>query len=801
MDNKNILFVTAFKDINRKNFKAYSRNNYEYFSHFLNLANSIKYNLVCYISEFDKEFFKNINFPDNIIFENINKLENYFKKYNEQNSRIMKTEKYQKLIPHSRKLNPEHCEPEYNTIMYMKIECLKQSKDKYPNYNFYSWIDFGCCRENYCFKIPINMELCGDKPYSFALPTDIDFEILENKITFHSFNKPDFNIKIHEYDMLKTDQIFFDGSQFIVDRNLLDKFYDLWNEKLNYWGEINITDDDQNLVLQLYYDNPSMFNLIISDEWYSLYYYIRLKKKIKVTNPLLESVGFGENYKMLIYSMVFAELNDLEFYYTPFKIMEHVSKYEIILLENMINLSELKVVSDSENIQPLNQFKLLSFFEKNINKFSSSKSLELLKTKFQEYNKDPFDKNFMNICIHIRRMNDTDKNRLGDNKDIILAGMDVPNELYIDTINQFENAFAQNIEKCKFHIYSQGDEKNFEIFKKDNVILHLNEDLSKTFTEMVYADILITAPSSLSYTAGMLSKNTVYYIKHCNKPLTNWNIVQGYESSKIRFEYILPINGILTPGIYNPETEIFKYNSIPTLPPPPPSLNNDEYLILFDTIWKYTQSFLYNEIKPLIIGGGCNKGEVFINKMQNYFPYAEVHTFEPCLESFEFSKNRIINTSFNINIYNYGISDKNEEGILNISTSSNTNSMYSVNEDYINITDKHTDKNETIKLITLDYFYKYILKQDKDIDLLYLNIEGHELNALKGATGILNKIKIIWLEVNFIELWKGCAMFKEVDKFMIEHNFYLSMHSKRNWFRWSQNQCIVVYINRKYYYP
>ena len=86
---------------------------------------------------------------------------------------------------------------------------------------------------------------------------------------------------------------------------------------------------------------------------------------------------------------------------------------------------------------------------------------------------------------------------------------------------------------------------------------------------MVYADILITAPSSLSYTAGMLSKNTVYYIKHCNKPLTNWNIVQDYESSKIRFAYFLPINGILTPGIYNPETEIFEYNSIPTLPPPP----------------------------------------------------------------------------------------------------------------------------------------------------------------------------------------------------------------------------------------
>lgn len=60
---------------------------------------------------------------------------------------------------------------------------------------------------------------------------------------------------------------------------------------------------------------------------------------------------------------------------------------------------------------------------------------------------------------------------------------------------------------------------------------------------MVYADILVVSPSSLSYVAGILSNNTIYYINHCNPPLPSWNIIQGYNSERMyhKFTYNQPI--------------------------------------------------------------------------------------------------------------------------------------------------------------------------------------------------------------------------------------------------------------------
>lgn len=76
----------------------------------------------------------------------------------------------------------------------------------------------------------------------------------------------------------------------------------------------------------------------------------------------------------------------------------------------------------------------------------------------------------------------------------------------------------------------------FDVYKsidENSIILHIDEPLDKTFVEMVYADILFMAPSALSYTAGILSDNTIYYIPYNCQPLSHWNIVEGYSSSKV----------------------------------------------------------------------------------------------------------------------------------------------------------------------------------------------------------------------------------------------------------------------------
>lgn len=255
----NILFITAFKDINRGKYKHYTRTNDTYFDYFFNLANTIQYNLIIYVENYIKEILlSRYRFRENIIFMNLNTVDTFYRRYNEINKIIINSKFYQDKIPESRKNNPEHCHAEYNSITNSKSNFLKNTKKYYPNYEFYAWVDFGCVRN------------------SSTIPYSINLLKLTKQITFHCFQKP--LVKRHEYDMLSTWDIYFDGSQIIIHTSLIDLFDFLCNEKLKKWCELIVTDDDQNLVLQIYYDHPELFNLIINDKWYSLFNSLAIKK-------------------------------------------------------------------------------------------------------------------------------------------------------------------------------------------------------------------------------------------------------------------------------------------------------------------------------------------------------------------------------------------------------------------------------------------------------------------------------------------------------------------------------------------
>lgn len=78
---------------------------------------------------------------------------------------------------------------------HSKINYVKYTKDIFPNYEYYSWIDFGCIKND---------------EYILSLPKNINFN--------------------------------------------------------------NLCDDDQNVVLQIYYDNPDLFDLKYSNNiWFSLF--------------------------------------------------------------------------------------------------------------------------------------------------------------------------------------------------------------------------------------------------------------------------------------------------------------------------------------------------------------------------------------------------------------------------------------------------------------------------------------------------------------------------------------------------
>jgi len=273
-----------------------------------------------------------------------------------------------------------------------------------------------------------------------------------------------------------------------------------------------------------------------------------------VTNPNKLNDGFGENLKLLMLSVMYAEFNDCKFVYSPFKQMEgnyshdpEFSKKKEILVNFIHNFENV----GDEPHHVLETFELLRFFHLNVEQCSKSKSLQVMRLLFRAGKPNPFDDSYKNIAIHIRRMNKDDYNRTGGNTMSTLPGTDTPNELYLGLIQQLRASYSN----AKFHIYSQGQSADFNVFNNEYTVLHINEPLEDTFTQMVLADILVAAPSALSYTAAFLSVNTIYYIEFCNLPFPNWNIVTGYKSSRSKHEFLIPM---LTPVYYDPYTDQFQ---------------------------------------------------------------------------------------------------------------------------------------------------------------------------------------------------------------------------------------------------
>jgi len=251
-----------------------------------------------------------------------------------------------------------------------------------------------------------------------------------------------------------------------------------------------------------------------------------------ITNNTLVHDGFGENVKIVLYTMMYAEFHGMQFVYTPFKHLEHNDENDPDFLakkEKVLGFIHYFPLSNGTELI-LNHLKAISFFTKNTKWCENCASLRHARDIVHE----SIQKNISQTrrcAIHIRRMNHDDKKRVTSETDV-LPGMDVPLFVYQEVMNKL----LQIDPTITFHIYSQGDISSFTELG-DCVIFHLNESIEDTFIGMVTADILVMAPSAFSYVSGMFSRSpTILYIRHYSSPLPSWMEIQGYQSTRMAYE-------------------------------------------------------------------------------------------------------------------------------------------------------------------------------------------------------------------------------------------------------------------------
>lgn len=170
--------------------------------------------------------------------------------------------------------------------------------------------------------------------------------------------------------------------------------------------------------------------------------------------------------------------------------------------------------------------------------------------------------------------------------------------------------------------------------------------------------------------------------------------------------------------------------------------------------------------KLVIFDVGASVGPI-VRKYKELFPQSHIHAFEPLPDFFEqlieYTKPLSADVSYN----NYGL----YSSIGNVTfynTESEVSSSILPPNNSGTWVDNHIveSKKLTIKTNTLD---NYCAENNLDhIDILKMDIQGSELEVLKGAENLLmkKKIELIYCEIWFIQSYKNQPMFGEIAAYL-----------------------------------
>ncbi len=196
------------------------------------------------------------------------------------------------------------------------------------------------------------------------------------------------------------------------------------------------------------------------------------------------------------------------------------------------------------------------------------------------------------------------------------------------------------------------------------------------------------------------------------------------------------------------------------------------------TIFKSDQAI--NQIKPylsrnpIIIEAGAFDGRD-TQRLAQAWPEGTVHAFEPVPELFERLKKNTAHLP-NVRCYQLALSDKEGVATFYVSEkphkpgiSSQAGSLRKPKE-RLSRSPIHFPYTIEVETITLAMWAQ--IHTISHVDFLWLDMQGHELNALKSADFLLSSISVIYTEVGFIEAYEQQPSLETVKKWALEHGFH-----------------------------
>lgn len=195
-----------------------------------------------------------------------------------------------------------------------------------------------------------------------------------------------------------------------------------------------------------------------------------------------------------------------------------------------------------------------------------------------------------------------------------------------------------------------------------------------------------------------------------------------------------------------------------------------------------TSYFVVNDVKLILDIGACDGLDSI--KYAKLFPKSEVFSFEPLLTNFELINRNIDRYQIqNIIPINLALSNIKGEATFYVSSGRPDEISEEIDWDFGNKSSSLLEPNKTKEIHPWLRFQEKIVVQTetlenflnekniKIVDFLHMDVQGAELMVLQGAGKFISKIKMIWLEVENIELYKNQPLASDVEHFLLKNGF------------------------------
>lgn len=154
----------------------------------------------------------------------------------------------------------------------------------------------------------------------------------------------------------------------------------------------------------------------------------------------------------------------------------------------------------------------------------------------------------------------------------------------------------------------------------------------------------------------------------------------------------------------------------------------------------------------------------------------EILFIEPCRAAFEVLK-ELYSGVVGVALFNYACGAYDGTAVMNTEQANKgmSNSILTPAKHLRQYPSIEFNGTEEVKVITLDG----LIKQREDLlapfevadpspyNMLVMDVQGYELEVLKGAPETLGHIDYIYTEVNRDEVYEGCARIEQIDEYLI----------------------------------